>query len=238
MKARDVMSSPVIAVGPDFAIVDVAKLFLDRNISGAPVVDDDGVVVGIIAEGDLIFRSEIGTERPHPDWFRQMAREEFLATEYVKAQARLVKDVMQRRVITASPEATLNEICALMENNSIKRVLIISDGDVVGIVTRSNILQALASGPKDLEISVSDLQIRTDLLAHLSQQRWAHLSRLNIIVHDRGVVDLWGFATSEVEKQALRVAAENTAGVCTVNDHVRLQEPVPQPEIERDITTR
>ncbi len=238
MKARDVMVSPIITVRPDCAVVDVARLFLERNISGAPVVTDAGEVVGIIAEGDLIFRSEIGTERPHPDWFRQMAREDLLASEYVKARGRFVKDVMQRDVITASPEATLNEICALMENNSIKRVLIASNGELVGIVTRSNILQALASAPKDSEISPSDSQIRTDLLRHLSQQRWAHLSRLNIIVHDRGIVDLWGFASSEVEKQALRVAAENATGVRIVNDHLRLQEPMPEPQIERDITTR
>ena len=173
-----------------------------------------------------------------PAWFRELTREDILASEYVKARARLVKDVMQRKIIAASPDATLNEICALLENNSIKRVPIISDGELVGIVTRNNILQALASQPEDLEISLSDSQIRMELLKHLSQQRWAHLSRLNIIVHDNGIVDLWGFTTSEVEKQALRVAAENAAGVRAVNDHLRLQEAPSAPPIERDITTR
>ncbi len=237
MKARDVMVSPVITVKPSAAVKDVAKLFLARHISGAPVVDDSGKVVGIVTEGDLMFRAEIGTQRPHPIWFRQLAGEDVLAAEYVKARARTVADVMSRNLVTAAPDASLNEVAALLERNAIKRLPIMRGDELVGIVSRANILQALASTPKELAITPSDSAIRASLLEHLKAQRWAHTSRLNVIVHD-GVVELWGTTTSAAEKQALRVAAESTQGVRAVNDHLFLQPAAVVPAAARDIVTR
>jgi len=175
------MISPVITVKPSASIKDVAKVFLKRRISGAPVVDDKGMLVGIISEGDLLFRSEIGTEKPHPYWFLQLAQEEHLAAEYVKAHARTVADVMTRKVVTAVPDATLNEIAALLENNSIKRIPIVKDGQLIGIVSRANLIQGLASAPRDLDISISDTEVRSKLLQYLNEQRWAHTSCLNVI---------------------------------------------------------
>ncbi len=237
MKARDVMNFPVITVKPRTPIKEVAGLFLQRGISGAPVVDDKGALVGMISEGDLLFRSEIGTERPHPYWFLQLAQEERLAAEYIKAHARTVSDVMTRKVITAAPDATLNEIAALFETNLIKRVPIVKDGQLVGIVSRANLIQGLASAPSELEISIPDTAIRAKLLQYLNEQRWAHTSAMSIIVHD-GVVELWGIASSDAERQALRVAAESTQGVRTVNDHLIVQPRKPAEVAERDITSR
>jgi CBS domain-containing protein len=237
MKAYDIMVSPVISVKPNSSIKEVAKVFLERRISGAPVVDDKGTLVGIISEGDLLFRSEIGTERPHPYWFLQLAQEERLAAEYVKAHARTVADVMTRKVVTALPDATLNEIAALLENNSIKRVPIVKNGQLVGIVSRANLIQALASAPREVDISASDMTIRSILLQYLNEQRWAQTSRLNIIVHN-GVVELWGIANSDAERQALRVAAESTRGIRAVNDHLVIQPREAAKVAERDITSR
>jgi CBS domain-containing protein len=229
------MDFPVITVKWSSSIEEVAKTFVRRRISGAPVVDDNGKLVGLISEGDLMYRSEIGTERSHPYWYLEYAGKEHLAAEYVKARALKVADVMTRGVITASPDASLNEIAALFETNSIKRVPIVENGELVGIVSRANLIQALASTSGGSNVTSSDSAIRTALLRHLAEQRWADASRLNVIVHD-GLMELWGVVNSDAEKQAIRVAAESMGGVHAVSDHLIVQHRkavLP----ERDITT-
>jgi CBS-domain-containing membrane protein len=219
MKARDVMVSPVITVKPTSLVRDAAKIFLERRISAAPVVDDQGKIVGMISEGDLMHRSEAGTEHQRPWWLRTFMSDETLAAEYTEAHARKVADVMARHVITAAPDTPLHDIAALLEKNSIKRVPIVNDGQLVGIVSRANLVQAVASARRALEIPLSDTAIRDQLLNHLKQQSWAHTSLLNVTVSG-GVVDLWGIAQSEAERQAMRVAAESIPGVRAVNDNL------------------
>ena len=208
MKARDVMVSPVITVKPSSSVKEVAKTFLERRISAAPVVDDQGKLVGIVSEGDLMHRAEAGTERHRSWWLRALTAEETLAAEYVKAHARKVADVMTRNVITATADTPLHEIAALLEKNSIKRVPIVKNGQLVGIVSRANLIQAVASTRKGLEIPLSDTTIRDKLLVHLKGQAWAHTLLLNVTVNG-GVVDLWGITTSDAERKAIRVAAES-----------------------------
>ena len=219
MKARDVMVSPVITARPSASVQEVAKIFLERGISAVSVVDDQGKVVGIVSEGDLMHRVEAGTEHRRSWWLRALTAEEALAADYAKAHARKVADVMTRDVITAAPDTPLHEIAALLEKNSIKRVPIVRDGRLVGIVSRANLVQAVASARKGLEIPLSDTAIRDRLLAHLKGQAWTHTSLLNVTV-EGGVVDLWGITGSEAEKKAIRVAAESTPGVAAVNDNL------------------
>jgi CBS domain-containing protein len=238
MKARDVMVFPVLTVKPHETVKDVAGFFVERGISGAPVVGEDGSLLGIISEGDLVYRSEIGTQRPHPYWFLQYAGAEILAAEYIKARARTVADVMTRKVITATPETELNEIAAMLEDNRIKRVPIVEAGQIVGIVSRANLIQAVASASREVESTQSDTAIRAKLLSHLNEQHWAHTSCLNIIVHD-GVAELWGTVNSDAERRAIRVAAESTPGVRAVHDHLVTQPRDAAPKVvERDITVR
>ena len=218
MKARDVMVSPVITVKSSSSVKEAAKIFLERRISAAPVVDDQGKLVGIASEGDLMHRAEAGTERHRSWWLQLFTAEETLATEYIKAHARKVADVMTCDVITAGPDTPLHKIAALLEKNSIKRVPIVKDGQLVGIVSRANLIQAVASACKGLEIAPSDTAIRDRLLAHLKAQSWADTSLVNVTVNG-GVVDLWGVPRSDTEKNALRVAAESIPGVSAVNDN-------------------
>jgi CBS-domain-containing membrane protein len=222
MKARDVMVFPVITVKPSSSVKEVATTLLERRISAVPVVDDQGKLVGIISEGDLMHRSEAGTERQRSWWLLGWTGDETLAAEYVKAHARKVADVMTRIVITATPETPLRDIAALLERNSIKRVPIVKDGQLVGIVSRANLIQAVASTRKGLEIPLSDTTIRDKLLAHLTSQEWAHTSLLNVTVSG-GVVNLWGITNSDAERMAIRVAAESAPGVCDVNDNLVTQ---------------
>ena len=213
------MVSPVITVKPSSSVKEVAKIFLERGISAAPVVDDQSKLIGIISEGDLMHRAEAGTERHRSWWLRLLTAEETLAAEYVKAHAHKVADVMTRDVITAGPETPLHEIAVLLEKNFIKRVPIVKNGQLIGIVSRANLIQAVASARKGPETPLSDAAIRDRLLAHLKAQGWLDTFLLNVTVNG-GVVDLWGITRSDAERKAIRVAAESTPGVSAVNDNL------------------
>ena len=219
IRARDVMTSPVITVKATTTVKEVARLFLERRISATPVLDDQGKLIGIVSEGDLVHRSEISTERRRPWWLVLMAGDEGLAAEYIRAHATRVDDLMSRNVITAAPDTPLHEIAEMLEKYGIKRLPIVRDGQLVGIVSRANLVQAIATSGSKLDVPLSDATIREKLLTHLNKQSWAHTAVLNATVNG-GVVDLWGFVESDTERKAIRVAAEATAGVRAVNDHM------------------
>jgi CBS domain-containing protein len=213
------MVYPVITAKPSSSVAEVAKTLLQQRISAVPIVDEKGRLVGIVSEGDLIHRAESETERRHSWWLEGLTGDETLAAEYVKAHARKAADVMTKKVISASPDTPLHEIAALLERNAIKRVPIVADGRLVGIVSRANLIQALASAPEQPEIPLSDVAIRDALLARLKEMTWVHTSLLNVTVRS-GVADLWGITKSDADRQAIRVAAESTPGVRAVNDNL------------------
>src|SRR5215831_1935437 len=224
MKAADVMVSTVITVGPERSLQDVAETLLENRISAVPVVADGGDLVGIVSEGDLIRRTEIDTERRRSRWLALLLGTQPLAAEFVKSNAGMVADVMTRDVIVATPDTPLRQIAALLEKNGIKRVPIVKDRKVVGIVSRANLVQALAGARKAVKAATatSDSMIREDVLSRLGAEPWTRKSRLNVIVHD-GTVELWGVVRSQAEKKAVRIAAELTPGVRAVNDNLIVQ---------------
>jgi CBS domain-containing protein len=219
MKALDIMNSDVITVRLNQSVSEVAEILLTKRISGVPVLDAAGDLVGMVSEGDLMRRAEFSTGHHRSWWLRLLMGREGLAQEFVKETARKVADVMSKRVITAPPEASLGELADLLERNCIKRVPIVKNHKVVGIVSRANLLQALASLRKqiDVEKPVGDARLREALLSRLKTEPWARTAMLNVTVHD-GIVDLWGIVDSQTEKQAIRVAAEVVPGVQAVND--------------------
>jgi CBS domain-containing protein len=219
MKARDVMVSPVLTVNINASVQQVAKMLFQHRISAMPVVDGSGKLVGMVSEGDLLRRTELASELRRSWWLKMLMGDVTLASEYVKTHALKVKDVMTSKVITATPDTPLSDIAALLEKNSIKRVPILANGQLVGIVSRANFIQALASVRKGLEIPANDTRIREQLMARLKEQPWAHAQLLNATVSD-GVVDLWGVAYSDSERKAIRVAAESIPGVRVVNDNL------------------
>ncbi|MGZ3410804.1 MAG: CBS domain-containing protein [Xanthobacteraceae bacterium] len=222
MNAADVMVREVITIGPDATIRDVAGLLLKNRISALPVVDAEGKLVGIVSEGDLLHRAEAGTQRRHSWWLAVFSSKESLADEFVKSHARTVADIMTRKVVTASPDISVRDIAALLEKNGIKRVPIVKDGKLVGIVSRANLIQALASVPVQPAKSVDDKTLREQIMANISAKSWARPSLINALVHD-GTVELWGVTASESEKNALRVVAEITPGVRTVKDNLTVR---------------
>lgn len=219
MQAKDIMTSPVISVSDTSTVQEVATVLLNRRISAVPVVDSSGNVVGIVSEGDLMHRAEAGTGRHRSWWLSMFADSQTLAQEFVKEHSRKVADVMTRNVITAAPEAQLGAIANLLEKNRIKRVPIIEDGRLVGIVSRANLLKAMAALQPESQstAAVDDSTIREAILERLKKEPWSS-SWINVTVQN-GVVDIWGMASSEAERKAARVAAEVTPGVVAVKDN-------------------
>lgn len=224
MKASDIMVPDVITVGPDNSIQDVAEILLTRRISGLPVVDARGKLVGLVSEGDLLRRAESGTEHSRSWWLKLLMGRETLAAEFVKEHARRVRDVMTHDVITVSPDTPVTEIAGTLERNRIKRVPVVKDGKLVGIISRANLVQALAGMRKTIAVEEpkSDSDLRDTLLSRLKAEPWAKTAMINVTV-SAGAVDLWGIVDSEAEKQALRVAIEVTPGVRNVTNNVMVR---------------
>jgi CBS domain-containing protein len=232
MRAMDVMTTGVITVDPDMSVQAVAKVLSERGISGVPVVDAADRLVGIVSEGDLLHRVETGTERLTGDrrswWLDTIASDQELARDYVKSHGRTAKDVMTREVISVADTAEFAEVAMLLETKRIKRVPVLRDGNLVGIVSRANLVRALAVTKSDavVDAAADDHTIRVKLLAELmgldwfKTQDWFKIWAADVIVRDR-VVHFWLAANqTEEERRGLRVAAENTAGVRRVEEHI------------------
>jgi CBS domain-containing protein len=220
MHASDVMTSNVISVTPEMTVREVARIFVDNGISGAPVLDPDGRVAGMISEGDLLRRSEIGTEeRTRASWL-DLWSASHEARDYIKTHAVNVREVMTSDVVSVQPETPLGEVAGILETRRIKRVPVMKAGRLVGIVSRANLVQALASVPDEpsTDVTLSDAEIRAMLMGELAGRKWS-----NIVVTD-GVVHLWGIFHSMEAVDAVRVAAQNIPGVKRVEDHT---EPYP-----------
>lgn len=231
MRAMDVMTVQVVTVSPDMSVQDLAKLMSERGISGVPVVENNRVV-GIISEGDLLHRTETGTERRTAPrrrrWFDPIPVEEE-ARDYVKSHGRKVGEIMTRNVIAVGEETDLAEVATLMETKRVKRVPVLRDGRLVGIISRANLVRALAATPSEVVTAAEsdDRAIRAKILAELNGREWAKVWPADIVVQD-GVVHLWlSDDRSEAERAALRVAAENVAGVRRVEERLVPVPPIP-----------
>jgi CBS domain-containing protein len=226
MRAKDIMTRNVLTVRPDAKVQDIAKLFVEKHISGLPVVDAAGKLLGIVSEGDLMRRSETGTIGRRSWWLEVFASREDLAQTFVKMHAQSARDVMSSPAVTVEADTPLADVAKLLEQRRIKRVPVLFQGKLVGIISRANLMQALvaAGGVAAAKIAPSDEKIREQLLAKLAKETWADTSLKNIFVTN-GVVHLWGIADSEEERRAMRIAAEEIPGVKGVEDHLTKRLP-------------
>jgi len=223
MRAMDVMTRDVITVGPNTSISEIAELFLRRRISGVPVVDGNGKLLGLVSEGDLVRRVETGTDPRYSWWLDLLTESSERAASYAKTRGKKAQDVMTTNVVTATETTALRDIAGLMERHRIKRVPIVRDGKIVGIVSRANLIQGLAShGDLEKVPSRADEAIRDSVLRELNAQTWTSMLTKNIVVTD-GIVHLWGFVRSEEERRAIKVAAENAPGAKGVRDHLNIE---------------
>lgn len=219
MIARDVMTTDVVTVGLETSVREIAQRLLERRISAVPVTDAEGRMVGIVSEGDLVRRSEIGTEARPAWWLMLLASPENLAERYRKAHGRRAADVMTREVVTVDENTPVNEIARQLEERRIKRVPVVRDGRPVGIVSRADLVRGLAAVPVVPDVPAEDATIRERCLEILRMADLASPGLVNVIVTD-GVIHLWGVVSTEAEREALRVAAENTPGARSVTAHI------------------
>jgi CBS domain-containing protein len=220
MNAADLMTSLVVTSRPDATIEYAAQLMLQYRISGLPVTDSDGAVLGIITESDLLRRAETGTEKHHARWLSLLIGPGRLAQEYVHTHGRKVGEVMTERVFTLTPQTPLSEIVALMETKHVKRLPVVDQGRLVGIVSRADVMAALVGLLSEKLVGTpSDAEIRDQIIAEIDRQPWGPRDSVDVIVTN-GVVVLKGAITDERERAALRVAAENVPGVRAVHDRL------------------
>ncbi len=220
MLAKDIMTTDVVTVTPEASVEEIAKLLLARGISGVPVIGAEGALVGLVSEGDLI-RREGDPEHHRSWWLNLFAGPEERARDYVKSHGRRAEEVMTREVITVGEETPVGEIARLLEKRRIKRVPVVREGRIVGIVSRANLLHGLATHKDRLAMAPSpdDRTIREEVQALVKREGWITHGSLNVMVAG-GVVELWGWVDSETERKALLIAVEEIAGVRTVNDHL------------------
>jgi len=222
MQARDIMTTPVLTVTKDATVQEVARLLLDRHISAVPVVDGDGILLGVVSEGDLIRRADAGTER-HPSWWLSLVSDpEDDARSYLKSHGLHAGDVMTRNVIVVTEDTAVPEIADLLEKHRIKRVPVVREGCVVGIVSRANLLQALVARPAGSGVATSgdDRALREAVFAAV-KATGSRTIYVNVLVTE-GVAHLWGMAHSEAERAAMRVAAETVPGVKRVEERISI----------------
>jgi CBS domain-containing protein len=226
MNAADVMTEKVLSVGPDTATTAAARVMLDNNVSGLPVVDGSGRLLGIVTEGDFLRRAETGTERRRSRWLEFLLGPGRLAADYVHTHGRKVDEVMTRDVVSVTEDVPLEEIVRLMERRRIKRVPVLRGGKLVGIVSRANLLRALASVAGELHpAAASDAELRRLVLAELEKQPWSSGNAINVVVRD-GIVQFWGVISDDRQRDALRVMVENIAGAKGMKDNLIWVEPM------------
>jgi CBS domain-containing protein len=224
MQVHDVMTRSVITVKPEESILLAARLMLQHRISGLPVVDGKGALIGIVTEGDFLRRGEIGTTRRRPKWLEFIVGPGRLADEYVHSSGRKVAEIMTPDPHTIGEDASLESVVEAMERRRIKRLPVVHEGRLVGIVSRVNLMHALASLARTApQPACNDITIRERILAALAEHHWA--LGVNIVVKN-GVAELWGTITDERERQACIVAVENVPGVKAVHDHLVWVEPM------------
>jgi len=224
MQVRDVMTPNVLSVAPDDPILKAARIMLQNRISGLPVVDATGKLVGVVTEGDFLRRGEIGTQRRRPKWLEFLVGPGRLADEYVRASSRKVGDVMTPDPQTIKEDDSLEAVVAVMEHRRVKRLPVMRDGHMVGIISRANLLHALASLAQDTPAPAGDdAAIRDQILAVLGKQPWA--PHVNVVVKN-GVAQVWGVIADDREREAVIVATENVPGVKQVHDHLVWVEPM------------
>lgn len=224
MRVEEIMTRDVIAVAPETSVHEAARRMADHEVSGLPVVDDTGKVVGIVSDGDLIVRQK-GQERL-PLWRLFFGDAERLAREYQKAHGTTVGEVMTRSVITVSPDLPIDSAAAILDRHQIRRVPVVADGQLVGIVSRGDLVKALATAPPREEAPHPDAQLVQEMKDRLAREPWVS-NRAIVVQAKDGILSLWGVVASEAEKSALETMARTIGGVKGLDNHLLARSELP-----------
>lgn len=225
MKAQDIMTKTVVTVRPDTPVHEIAALMVEKHISGIPVVSDNGNVIGLVSQTDLMHRAEVGTERKRKWWFRAFADSNTLARDFVKAHGHKAQDIMARHVVSVRADAELRDVADILDKHKIKRVPVVQDGKLVGIVTRGDLVRALSLAQlAKADRKVDNASLHKSIKERMHKHAWINESFVNLVVND-GVVEIWGYVDSLDQQRALRVLVEETEGVKQVVDKVTVGAP-------------
>jgi CBS domain-containing protein len=225
MIVSDLMTTDVMTVLPETSLADAARMMLAKHVSGVPVVDATGALVGMLTEGDLLRRAELGTDGAPPCWLKTFLMPSALARDYVRTHGRRVAEVMSDKPVAVTPQSALTAAAALMRKTHFKRLPVVADGRLVGVISRMDLLGALAMKLIETRpVEHADRAIAAHILAELARQSWAPKSGIRVHVAD-AVVALEGVIFSDAERQAVRVIAENAPGVKAVTDHLVYVDP-------------
>jgi CBS domain-containing protein len=226
MKAQDIMTREIATVRPETSVREIAALMMEKNISGVPVVSENGAILGIVSEGDLLHRAEVGTERKHKWWFRIFADSDAAAREYAKAHGLSARDIMSRHVISVRDDADLRDVADILDSQRIKRVPVLHDGRLVGIISRRDLVRALSQVQGSIApVKLDNAALHKTLRDRFKSQSWLNDAYINVAVTD-GVVELWGLVVSDDQHRALRTLVEETPGVRRVEDRLTVAGPL------------
>jgi CBS domain-containing protein len=225
MKAHEIMTRDVITVRPETSVRDIAGLMVEKHISGVPVLTDDGRIVGIISESDLLHRTEVETERRRKWWFRAFGDNKQLAQDFAKAHGLKAHEVMSRYVVSVREDAELRDVADILDNRRIKRVPVIESNRLVGIITRGDLVRALSRMQSSKETKkVDNATLHKTLHDRIRTESWINESYINVTVND-GVVALWGIVDTADQHSALRALVEETEGVERLEDKISVGVP-------------
>jgi len=222
MRARDVMTTDVVSVGPEATVAEIAALLIERRISAVPVVDG-GKLIGIVSEGDLMRRPETDTEPGASPWLSLFTGPGVVPDRFSKTHGMTAREVMTPNVVAVEPDTTLDEVARILESRRIKRVPVVEHGRLVGILSRANLLHALVAR-RGVEERMEDAgqrdgRIRAEVQEVLQKNPWLERGHMNLVVSD-GVVHVWGIVRSKEHRDALHAALRAIPGVKGIEDHL------------------
>lgn len=223
MDAQDIMTAEVVTVGPNTTVREIAALLLERRISATPVVDTTGKLLGIVSEGDLMRRQDIGTAGARSWWLDLVSSPEARASDYVKLHGATASDVMTPSVATVSPDTPIGKIAEILEKRHIKRVPVVADGKLLGIVSRADLLRALVAQKEHVTFhqDTSDTDLRAAIWTEIGAHAGVNSQYIHVVV-TKGTAHLWGAVTSDAEKRAAEMAATSVEGVAAVENHLNI----------------
>ena len=225
MKAHEIMTRDVMTVRSDTSVRDIAALMVEKHISGVPVLTDDGKLIGMVSQSDLLHRAEVGTDRKHKWWFRILANSSALAREYSKAHGLRARDIMSRYVVSVRDDAELRDVADILDKRRIKRVPVVRGDRLVGLITRGDLVRALSQVQVSTAVkAISNADLHKMLYDRIRSQSWINDNYISLTVND-GIVELAGFVERDDQRNALRVLVEETDGVNRVDDKISVGFP-------------
>ena len=225
MNADEIMTKDVIAVSPDASVREISALLVQHGISGVPVVIGDRKVVGIVSQSDLLHRAETGSEQKRKWWLTILTDPDGMAREYVKAHGQKADDVMSRFVVSVADDAEFGDVASILNAHGVKRVPVVHDGKLVGIITRTDVVRALAKHEASKSFPTPDnVALQKAVLDKMRTQTWLDTAYINVEVAN-GVVRLTGFIGSDDQRRALRILAEEVSGAGNVKDDMTVGLP-------------